>query len=58
MVRELDPHTDPQALKQGLAAKAREFIPPVRLDMEDGAVDGFPVVVAPDSVNGRFGSRP
>jgi ATP-dependent DNA helicase RecG len=37
---------DPQALKQGLAAKARGFIPPVRLDIEDGVVDGSPVVVA------------
>lgn len=38
--------SDPQALKQGLAAKARGFIPPVRLEIEDGAVDGSPVVVA------------
>jgi ATP-dependent DNA helicase RecG len=37
---------DPQALKQGLAAKARGFIPPVRLGIEDGTVDGAPVVVA------------
>jgi ATP-dependent DNA helicase RecG len=37
---------DPQALKQGLAAKARGFIPPVRLDIDDGVVDGSPVVVA------------
>jgi ATP-dependent DNA helicase RecG len=37
---------DPQALKQGLAAKARGFVPPVRLDIEDGAVEGVPVVVA------------
>ena len=37
---------DPQALKQGLAAKARGFIPPVRLDIEDGVVDGSAVVVA------------
>ncbi len=29
-----------------MAAKARGFIPPVRLDMEDGTVDGSPVVVA------------
>ena len=40
------PLADPQALKQGLAAKARGFIPPVRLDIEDGTVDGSPVVVA------------
>jgi ATP-dependent DNA helicase RecG len=38
--------SDPQALKQGLAAKARGFIPPVRLEIEDGSVDGSPVVVA------------
>jgi ATP-dependent DNA helicase RecG len=37
---------DPQALKQGLAAKARSFIPPVRLDIQDGTVDGSPVVIA------------
>src|SRR6266536_6043874 len=37
---------DPQALKQGLAAKARGFVPPVRLDIEDGAVEGGPGVVA------------
>jgi len=40
------PLSDPQALKQGLAAKARGFIPPVRLEIEDGTVDGSPVVVA------------
>jgi ATP-dependent DNA helicase RecG len=40
------PPADPQALKQGLAAKARGFIPPVRLEIEDGSVDGAPVVVA------------
>jgi ATP-dependent DNA helicase RecG len=37
---------DPQALKQGLAAKASGFVPPVRLEIEDGTVDGSPVVVA------------
>jgi ATP-dependent DNA helicase RecG len=37
---------DPQALKQGLAAKARAFTPPVRLTIDDGTVDGEPVVVA------------
>jgi ATP-dependent DNA helicase RecG len=37
---------DPQALKQGLAAKARGFIPPVRLELEDGIVEGLPVVIA------------
>lgn len=40
------PLADPQALKQGLAAKARGFIPPVRLEIEDGSVDGAAVVVA------------
>ena len=37
---------DPQALKQGLAAKARSFSPPVRLTIEDGVADGMPVIVA------------
>ncbi|GIH17463.1 ATP-binding protein [Rugosimonospora africana] len=37
---------DPQTLKQGLAAKARSFTPPVRLTITDGIVDGEPVVVA------------
>ena len=37
---------DPQALKQGLAAKARAFTPPVQLTIDDGLVDGQPVVVA------------
>ncbi|WP_322755336.1 ATP-binding protein [Frankia sp. Cas3] len=37
---------DPQALKQGLAAKARAFTPPVRLTIDDGIADGEPVVVA------------
>lgn len=40
------PLADPQALKQGLAAKARSFSPPVRLTIEDGMVDGAPVIVA------------
>ncbi|GAB3987950.1 ATP-binding protein [Actinoallomurus acanthiterrae] len=40
------PLTDPQKLKQGLAVKARSFTPPVRLTIEDGIVDGKPVVVA------------
>lgn len=40
------PLADPQTLKQGLAAKARSFSPPVRLAIEDGMVDGSPVVVA------------
>ena len=34
--------TDPQVLKQGLAAKARGFVPPVVLDIDDGMVDGAP----------------
>jgi ATP-dependent DNA helicase RecG len=38
--------TDPQALKQGLALKARSFTPPVQLTISDGVVDGAPVVVA------------
>lgn len=38
--------TNPQALKQGLAAKARSFAPPVVLDVGDGTVDGAPVVIA------------
>ncbi|MFF5075918.1 ATP-binding protein [Actinoplanes sp. NPDC000266] len=38
--------TDPQALKQGLAAKARAFTPPVQLTIDDGLIDGQPVVVA------------
>ncbi|KJE21463.1 putative transcriptional regulator with HTH domain [Frankia torreyi] len=37
---------DPQVLKQGLAAKARAFTPPVRLTVDDGEVDGAAVVVA------------
>lgn len=40
------PLADSQKLKQGLATKAREFIPPVRLDIEDGLVDEAPVIVA------------
>jgi len=38
--------TNPQALKQGLAAKARGYVPPVRLEIEDGTVDGARIVVA------------
>lgn len=37
---------NPQALKQGLASKARGFAPPIVLDIDDGTVDGTPVVVA------------
>ncbi len=37
---------DPQTLKQGLAAKARAFTPPVRLTIDDATADGEPVVVA------------
>ncbi|MFY1697920.1 ATP-binding protein [Solwaraspora sp. WMMA2101] len=40
------PLADPQVLKQGLAAKARAYTPPVRLSIDDGLVDGHPVVVA------------
>ncbi|WP_239339431.1 helix-turn-helix domain-containing protein [Frankia sp. CiP3] len=38
--------SDPQILKQGLAARARAFTPPVRLTIDDGEVDGAAVVVA------------
>jgi len=38
--------TDPQVLKQGLAAKARAYTPPVSLSVGDGVVDGHPIVVA------------
>lgn len=38
--------SDPQILKQGLAARARAFTPPVRLTIDDGEVDGATVVVA------------
>ncbi len=37
---------DPQALKQGLASKARAYTPPVHLSIEEGTVDGEPVIVA------------
>lgn len=37
---------DPQAPKQGLASKARSFVPPVHLTIGDGVVEGRPVVVA------------
>ncbi|MDQ1306947.1 MAG: ATP-dependent helicase RecG [Actinomycetota bacterium] len=37
---------DPQLLKQGLATRARAFVPPVRLTIDDGLVDGQPVVIA------------
>lgn len=37
---------DPQVLKQGLAARARGFEPPVVVDISDGTVDGAPVIVA------------
>lgn len=40
------PLADPQALKQGLAQKARSFTPPVQLTISDGEVDGAPVIVA------------
>ena len=40
------PLADPRALKQGLAAKARTFSPPVGLTVGDGTVDGAPVIVA------------
>jgi hypothetical protein len=37
---------NPQALKQGLAGRARGFEPPVVVDIGDGTVDGAPVMVA------------
>jgi ATP-dependent DNA helicase RecG len=37
---------DRQALKQGLATKARAFVPPVQLSIGDGLVDDIPVIVA------------
>ncbi|MEV5448231.1 ATP-binding protein, partial [Streptomyces sp. NPDC052644] len=40
------PLADPQILKQGLATKARAYTPPVRLSIDDGVVDGKPVIVA------------
>lgn len=40
------PLADPQKLKQGLAVKARSFTPPVRLALEDGTIDGKPIVIA------------
>ena len=40
------PLANPQALKQGLAAKARSFKPPVQLSIEDGTVDGALVITA------------
>jgi ATP-dependent DNA helicase RecG len=49
------PLADPQALKQGLAAKARGYIPPVGLDIEDATVDGAPVIVARVSECDRSG---
>lgn len=40
------PLADRQVLKQGMAMKARAFVPPVQLTIEDGLVDGAPVIVA------------
>ncbi len=40
------PLADAQGLKQALAIKARAFTPPVRLSIEDGTVEGSPVIVA------------
>jgi ATP-dependent DNA helicase RecG len=40
------PLANPQALKQGLAAKARALMPPVQVEINDGTVDGAPVIVA------------
>ena len=38
--------SSPQTLKQGLAAKARSFEPPVVVDVHDAVVDGAAVIVA------------
>ncbi|MET8877712.1 ATP-binding protein [Nocardia sp. NPDC004604] len=39
--------TDPQVLKQGLTKKARTaFTPPIRVDVEDAAVESKPVIIA------------
>jgi ATP-dependent DNA helicase RecG len=38
--------SDPQALMQGLAAKARSYLPPVQLTLDRAEVDGRTVVVA------------
>ncbi|MEV1202446.1 ATP-binding protein [Microbispora rosea] len=40
------PLPNAQSLKQGLAAKARSFTPPVRLTLDDGIAYGAPVIVA------------
>lgn len=37
---------DPQALKQALGNRARGFLPPVRLSIDDAKVDDQPVIVA------------
>ncbi len=37
---------DVPALKAALGSKARTFVPPIRIDVEDGTVDGKTVVVA------------
>ncbi|WP_218024818.1 ATP-binding protein [Nocardia pseudovaccinii] len=39
------PLGDVHGLKQGLGTKARSFTPPIRILVEDGMVDGEPVVV-------------
>ncbi|MCD0446780.1 putative DNA binding domain-containing protein [Glycomyces sp. A-F 0318] len=38
--------SDPQGLKQALASKARNFVPPVRVAFEDAEVDGAHLVLA------------
>jgi len=40
------PLPNPQALKQGLGAKARSFTPPVKVTISDAVVDGAPVIHA------------
>lgn len=38
--------TDPQLLMQGLATKARSYLPPVQLTIKGGMYEGHPIVVA------------
>jgi ATP-dependent DNA helicase RecG len=40
------PLADPQLLMQGLAAKARSYVPPVRLTITEQTYSGHPIVVA------------
>ena len=40
------PLANAQSLKQGMAAKARLFDPPVHLEIDDAVMDGLPIIVA------------